>query len=65
MTTPPTPDPFAASLRELESRVADAEKTGEEMPPQVHEMIAHLRNLSDAMRKLEDSLRDGPPTAGS
>jgi hypothetical protein len=62
----PTPDvsPFAASLAELEARIAAATEAGDAVPPEAYEMLARLRELNEALASLTSSLEQAPPAGG-
>ncbi|GAC1648659.1 MAG: hypothetical protein NVS4B3_04550 [Gemmatimonadaceae bacterium] len=56
-----SPDPtgtLAASLAELEARIAAAERAGETVPAEAHTMLARLREISVALDGLMASLRE-------
>jgi hypothetical protein len=54
---------LAAQLRQLEDFAARAVSEGDSVPPQATEMIAHLREIVQALDGLTASMVDGPQDA--
>ena len=54
---------LAAQLRQLEDFAARAVSEGDSVPPQATEMIAHLREIVQALDGLTASMVEGPQDA--
>jgi len=52
---------LAAQLRQLEDFAARAASEGDTIPPQATEMIAHLREIVQALDGLTRSMAERPP----
>jgi len=56
---------LAAQLRQLEDFAARAASEGDSVPPQATEMIAHLREIVQALDGLAASMAERPMSDGS